>query len=188
MQIDDPKRGFSFKHEGPLDMRMNPGKGVPARDLLRKITPEKLAGLLVENADEPQAQDLAQALAGTDQQSTRTLAEAIRSALPRSMEPEDVDGSFRRVFQAIRIAVNEEFSALDTFLAQVPFCLRPGGRVAILTFHSGEDRRVKKAFKTGLAEGVYSVISEDITRATAAEIGGNPRASSAKLRWAVRSD
>lgn len=188
MQIDDPKRGFSFKHEGPLDMRMNPAKGVSARDLLQRITPGKLAGLLEENADEPHAQHLAQALAGTDQRSTRTLAESIRAALPRSMEPEGVDGSVRRVFQAIRIAVNEEFSALDTFLAQVPFCLRPGGRVAILTFHSGEDRRVKKAFKAGLAEGVYSVISEDITRATAAEIAGNPRASSAKLRWAVRSD
>lgn len=188
MQIDDPARGFSFKHDGPLDMRMNPGKGVSARDLIRKCSRQKLSVMLSENADEPHAEVLAEALAGGDYASTNRFAEAIQVALPSYVESEDVDACVRRVFQAVRIAVNEEFTALDTFLAQLPYCLRAGGRVAILTFHSGEDRRVKKAFKTGAGQGQYASISGDIARASATEVAGNPRASSAKLRWAVRAE
>lgn len=187
MQIDDPARGFSFKHDGPLDMRMNPAKGISAREWLIKSRPEKLTTVLEDNADETNARVLAEALSGKDYATTRQLADAVRSAVPRYLEEEGVELSVRRVFQALRIAVNEEFTALDAFLAQLPHCLRPGGRTAILTFHSGEDRRVKKAFKSGLADGLYSAISEEVVRASPAEVRDNPRASSAKLRWAVRA-
>ena len=97
-----------------------------------------------------------------------------------------MESSVRRVFQAIRIAVNDEFSALETWLRNLPQCLRPGGRVAVLTFHSGEDRRVKQAFKAGLLEGVYAAISTEVVRASAAEQRANPRSAPAKLRWAVK--
>ena len=186
MQIDDPGRGFSVKHEGPLDMRMNPQRGQPASVFLQTIDSDALASLLAENADEPYASTLASALAGKTFTTTTSLAAAIRSALPRSKK-DDSDLSVRRVFQALRIAVNDEFSALDTFLRNLPFCLNPGGRVAILTFHSGEDRRVKKSFEAGLRDGSYSEIAREVVRATAAERNSNPRSASAKLRWARKS-
>ena len=102
-------------------------------------------------------------------------------------DPDAVDLSVRRVFQALRIAVNDEFGALDMFLRQLPACLNPGGRVAILTFHSGEDRRVKHAFRDGVRAGLYSAASEDIIKAGFEELRANPRSASAKLRWAVRA-
>ena len=183
MQIDDPARGFSVKHEGPLDMRMNPQRGQPASVFLQKIRADALALLLAENADEPHAAAIAPALAGKAFTTTTSLADAIRAALPRS-KADDADLSVRRVFQALRIAVNDEFSALDTFLRNLPACLNPGGRVAILTFHSGEDRRVKKSFEAGLRDGSYSEIAPEVIRPTAAERNSNPRSTSAKLRWA----
>ena len=137
MQIDDPARGFSVKTDGPLDMRMNPQRGFPASALLGKISPDALAKLFQENADEPRAGELADALAGKNFPTTKTLAAAIRAALPKSSR-EALDLTMRRVFQALRIAVNDEFSALDMLLRHLPACLNPGGRVAILTFHSGE--------------------------------------------------
>src|SRR5208283_1659311 len=109
-----------------------------------KISSDALATLLVEYADEPHAAALAPALAGKTFATTKSLANAIRAVLPR-LNKEDCDLSIRRVFQALRIAVNDEFSALDTFLRNLPMCLNPGGRAAVLTFHSGEDRRVKKS-------------------------------------------
>ncbi|MEI8342951.1 MAG: 16S rRNA (cytosine(1402)-N(4))-methyltransferase, partial [Verrucomicrobiota bacterium] len=139
--------------------------------------------LLVENADEPHATVLAVKLAGCRFGTTSSLATAIRRALPQ-MKDEERDLSVRRVFQALRIAVNDEFSALDTFLRNLPACLNPGGRVAILTFHSGEDRRVKKAFEAGLREGVYTDIAREVIRPGSAERHANPRSASAKLRWA----
>jgi 16S rRNA (cytosine1402-N4)-methyltransferase len=183
MQIDDPARGFSVKHEGPLDMRMNPQRGQPASALLEKIKPAALTDLLTENADEPDAAVLAPALAGKNFPTTTALAQAIREAVPRR-DREAADLAVRRVFQALRIAVNDEFSALDTFLRNLPACLNPGGRVAILTFHSGEDRRVKKALAGGHREGIYSEISREVIRPTAEEVHGNPRSAPAKLRWA----
>ena len=186
MQIDDPARGFSVKLDGPLDMRMNPQRGQPASALLQKIKSEALVELLAANADEPRATQLASALAEKSFSSTRQLAEAIRAALPR-LGKEDSDLTVRRVFQALRIAVNDEFSALDAFLRNLPACLKPGGRVAILTFHSGEDRRVKKAFAAGHQNGIYSEISEDVLRPTPAEQHSNPRSAPAKLRWAIRA-
>ena len=184
MQLDDPSRGFSLKHEGPLDMRMNPQRNQTAAALLEKTRPDALAKLLVENADEPHARPLADALAGRHFATTTTaLAAAIRAALPHLNE-DARELSVRRVFQALRIAVNDEFSALDAFLRHLPGCLNPGGRAAILTFHSGEDRRVKKAFEAGLRGGLYADIAREILRPTPAERHANPRSASAKLRWA----
>jgi 16S rRNA (cytosine1402-N4)-methyltransferase len=185
MQIDDPARGFSVKHEGPLDMRMNPQRGQPASVFLQKIRADALALLLTKNADESHAGAIAPALAGKVFTTTTSLAAAIRDALPRLLK-DDSDLSVRRVFQALRIAVNDEFSALDTFLRNLPACLSPGGRVAIVTFHSGEDRRVKKSFAAGLNDGSYSEIAPEVLRPTVAERNSNPRSASAKLRWARR--
>jgi 16S rRNA (cytosine1402-N4)-methyltransferase len=187
MQLDDPARGFSVKFEGPLDMRMNPERGQPASALLKRLKPDALAALLTENADEPDAAILAPALAGKEFATTTELARAIRTALPRTSK-DAADLAVRRVFQALRIAVNDEFSALETFLRDLPACLAPGGRVAILTFHSGEDRRVKKAFAADRRDGIYAEISEEVIRPTAEERHANPRSSPAKLRWAQRAE
>jgi 16S rRNA (cytosine1402-N4)-methyltransferase len=186
MQIDDPARGFSVKTDGPLDMRMNPARGFPASALLEKISSAALAELLQENADEPRANELADTLAGKNFATTKSLAAAIRAALPR-LPQDDLDLSVRRVFQALRIAVNDEFSALDMLLRHLPACLNPGGRVAILTFHSGEDRRVKKSFAAGLRDGIYADIAHEVIRPTPEERHDNPRASPAKLRWARKA-
>jgi 16S rRNA (cytosine1402-N4)-methyltransferase len=193
MQIDDPSRGFTFKRTGPLDLRMNPQRGRPASALLASLDATRLAHLLEVNADEPRAALLAGSLVAAQQrqaiETTTALAGAIREALhalPGHRSKDDADATVRRVFQALRIAVNDEFSALETFLRQLPECLQPGGRVAILTFHSGEDRRVKKAFQDGANRGVYARIAEDVVRPGADEVRANPRSSSAKLRWAVR--
>jgi 16S rRNA (cytosine1402-N4)-methyltransferase len=183
MQLDDPARGFSIKHPGPLDMRMNPQRGQPASSLLQKISTDALATLLAENADEPQARPLAAALAGRHFATTTALATAIRSALAQ-WGNDRIERSLRRVFQALRIEVNDEFSALDSLLRNLSACLNSGGRVAILTFHSGEDRRVKKAFEADLRAGHYAQISPEILRPTASEQHDNPRSSPAKLRWA----
>jgi 16S rRNA (cytosine1402-N4)-methyltransferase len=186
MQIDDPARGFSVKLEGPLDMRMNPQRGQPSSALLEKIKPDALALLLMENADEPNAATLASAFAGKKFGTTTSLAAAVRAALPR-MNRDTCDLTIRRVFQALRIAVNDEFSALDALLRNLPACLNPGGRVAILTFHSGEDRRVKKSFEAGLRDGNYEEIAPEVIRPTAEERNSNPRSAPAKLRWARRA-
>jgi 16S rRNA (cytosine1402-N4)-methyltransferase len=186
MQIDDPSRGFSTKQAGPLDMRMNPARGQSASAFLRGIDATKLARFLEENSDEPHSERLAAALAGKSFPTTLSLGTAIRSELSRFPEGA-VELSVRRVFQALRIAVNDEFSALDSLLRQLPSCLNPGGRVAILTFHSGEDRRVKKSFAASRDDGLYSEISDDVIRPSAAERNANPRSSSAKLKWARRS-
>jgi 16S rRNA (cytosine1402-N4)-methyltransferase len=185
MQLDDPARGFSTKFEGPLDMRMNPQRGQPASGLLEKIRPDALATLLTENADEPNATLLATEIARQKFPSTTSLAKAVRNALPRASKDE-LDMTVRRVFQALRIAVNDEFSALDSLLRGLPMVLNPGGRVAILSFHSGEDRRVKKAFVAGLRESLYSEISPEVIRASPSERHANPRSIAAKLRWARR--
>jgi 16S rRNA (cytosine1402-N4)-methyltransferase len=186
MQIDDPSRGFSVKQDGPLDMRMNPQRSQPASALLEKIKSESLTEMLAENSDEPHAAELAAALAGKTFTTTRSLAVAIRATLPR-LGKEDSDLTVRRVFQALRIAVNDEFSALETFLRNLPACLNPGGRVAVLTFHSGEDRRVKKSFQAGLRDGIYADIANEVMRPSAEERNSNPRSAPAKLRWARRS-
>ncbi len=180
MQIDNPLRGFSYKYDGPLDLRMNPQRGQPASVLLANLDQPALAALLSENADEPNADVIAAAVLQTSVTTTTQLATIIR----RTGGDEDC---VRRVFQALRIAVNDEFGALDTFLRHLPLCLKTGGRVAILTFHSGEDRRVKKSFQAGLRDGVYTAIADEVMRPTREELRDNPRSSSAKLRWGRRA-
>ena len=187
MQIDDPARGFSVKHDGPLDMRMNPQRSQPASALLQKIKPDALAVMLADFSDEPNAVTLAPALAGKLFSTTRQPGDAIRAALPR-LGKEASDLTVRRVFQALRIAVNDEFSALETLLRHLPACLKPGGRVAVLTFHSGEDRRVKKSFAANFDAGIYSEISDEVLRPTPEERNSNPRSAPAKLRWAKRAE
>jgi 16S rRNA (cytosine1402-N4)-methyltransferase len=180
MQIDNPARGFTFKHDAPLDLRMNQQRGQPASDLLASLDPEKLAVLLIENSDEPNAEPLARTILHARIKTTAGLASIIRST------GRD-DDSVRRVFQALRIAVNDEFGALDAFLRSLPQCLKPGGRTAILTFHSGEDRRVKKAFQSGERDGSYDAIADEVLRPEPDEVRANPRARSSKLRWARRA-
>lgn len=189
MQIDNPARGFSYKDPGPLDMRMNPSHGEPASQLLARTSEEALALLLTENADEPHAELIAGLLKETPVDTTHALERLVRTGLNRAypnLAKEDVKMSVRRTFQALRIAVNAEISALDALLRSLPHCLAPGGRVAIITFHSGEDRRVKKAFQAGQRSGLYSEIATEVIRSTKEETFANRRASAAKLRWALR--
>ena len=194
MQLDDPARGFTFKEDGPLDLRMNPNRGLPASALLARLDAGKLARLLRENFDEPHAEAIATAVvaAGRTEPVTTTgrLAAAVRAglaSLPQRLRDAEGTAPLARVFQALRIAVNDEFSALDAFLAALPSCLSPGGRVAILTFHSGEDRRVKHALRQGERVGLFSAVAREVVRAGAEERRANPRSSAAKLRRAIRS-
>ncbi len=185
MQFDDPSRGFSFKAAGPLDMRMNPGRGLSAADWLAKVSAEKLEIALHAHSDEPRAESIALALAGTTFSDTLALAQAIRESI-RVSDDDERELTVRRVFQAVRIAVNEEFTALDAFLRVLPKVLKPGARAAILTFHSGEDRRVKQSLKVGIRDGIYSEMSEGTITASPEERRLNPRSSAAKLRWVTR--
>jgi len=180
MQMDNPERGFTCKYDGPLDLRMNPRRGQTARALLATLDQPALAALLMENADEPDAGRMAHAILQAPVSTTMQLSKVIQ----RAGGDED---TVRRVFQALRIAVNDEFAALEAFLRSLPLCLKAGGRVAILTFHSGEDRRVKKSFQSGERNGSYSQIAHEVVRATSEELRANPRSRSAKLRWAQRS-
>jgi 16S rRNA (cytosine1402-N4)-methyltransferase len=189
MQADDPERGFSYKHTGPLDMRMNPSAGEPAWQLLGRVTEDDLAALLTGNADEPHARFIAGLLKQTPVRTSHALERLVRTGLTAAhpdLPKADVKMSVRRTFQALRIAVNDEFTALDALLAALPQCLAPGGRVVFITFHSGEDRRVKQAFRAGRRTGVYSDAPDEIIQSTKEETFANRRASSAKLRWAVR--
>jgi 16S rRNA (cytosine1402-N4)-methyltransferase len=186
MQFDDPSRGFSFKGAGPLDMRMNPDRGLSAADWLAKITPEKLEIVLHGHSDEPRAESIAHAIAGKNFSNTLELTRAIRESI-RENDEDERELTVRRVFQAIRIAVNEEFTALDAFLRALPNCLKSGGRAAILTFHSGEDRRVKQHMKAGIHDGLFSEMSEGPITAGPEERRMNPRSSAAKLRWIRRA-
>ncbi|MEI7833872.1 MAG: 16S rRNA (cytosine(1402)-N(4))-methyltransferase RsmH [bacterium] len=185
MQIDNPARGFTFKRTGPLDLRMNPLKGEPAAAMLVKLDEAQLVKLLQDNADEEYAERIAHVVTAQRGEITTTtaLATAVRAAVPADAGDDPV----RRTFQALRIAVNGEFSALDALLAAVPYCLNPGGRIAVITFHSGEDRRVKQAFKVGLQQGLYSAIAQEVLRPNNVERYSNPRSASAKMRWAVRA-
>ena len=194
MQIDNPERGFSLKTEGPLDLRLNPKSGKSAAALLKILSQERLEEILIENGDEPYAVEIAEAIVARTKrlpiETTTQLIEVIKEALvflPPKDRDELVKKSCQRCFQALRIAVNDEFGVLEKFLEKLPDALAPGGRVAILTFHSGEDRRVKKAFQLYFREGIFSEVAPEPIRPSAEEIYNNPRARSAKLRWAVKA-
>ena len=230
MQIDNPDRGFSYKIDGPLDLRLDPEHGESAAERLANITKEEFMGMLIDNSDEPFAEEIARVVFGRMRKgiaidTTTALREAIEEAINQvpekklqaviqsNQKPQDYeksqDGkknpngnkttsattradlakkSCARVFQALRIDVNSEFEVLYSFLDKLPSILKPGARVAILTFHSGEDRLVKQSFKQWKKDGIYSEILEDVIRPSAQECQRNPRAKSTKLRWAVRSD
>ena len=195
MQIDNPERGFTYKAEGPLDLRLNPEQGTPAYERLNEVTEEELIGMLQENSDEPYAAEIAAKVTDWKRKrrpihTTIDFKQVIEEALafvPQAERKEAVKKSCQRCFQALRIDVNSEFEVLYSFLDSLPDVLASGARVAILTFHSGEDRLVKKAFKQGKKQGIYAEISEDVTRPSAEECNRNPRARSTKLRWAIRS-
>lgn len=195
MQIDNPERGFTFKYDGPLDLRLDPKSGVPAAQRLRELSEAELADLLLENADEPYAARIARGITSVFRRggridTTKQLVQVIEDALaflPASERRETVKKACQRTFQALRIDVNSEFEVLYTFLEKLPQVLKNGGRVAILTFHSGEDRLVKKAFKQYFREGVYAEIADEVIRPSAEECFRNPRARSAKMRWAIRA-
>lgn len=190
MQIDNPQRGFTFKQDGPLDLRLDPTSGVTAAQRLLELSQDELAAMLEENSDEPYADQIAQAICrNLPIDTTRqlyTVIENVLSFLPQKSRKQEVRKSCQRTFQALRIDVNSEFEVLYSFLEKLPGVLNPGARVAILTFHSGEDRLVKKAFKEGLREGLYSSISDGVIRPSAEECFRNSRAHSTKLRWAIR--
>ena len=195
MQIDNPDRGFSYKLDGPLDLRMNPEKGISAAERLKTVSGEELQGMLEENADEPYAFEIAHTVLKwrnkgcaieTTTQLTKVIEEAL-SSLPEKERKEAIKKSCQRTFQALRIDINSEFEVLYAFLEKLPDVLAPGGRVAILTFHSGEDRLVKKTFKEFHRAGLYSEISKDVIRPSAQECARNSRAKSTKMRWAIRA-
>ena len=196
MQIDNPDRGFSFKVDGPLDLRLNPEKGISAAERLAQIDEGELVGMLWENSDEPYAEELAHAIVterkhGKPIDTTTRLREVIEETLSFLLEKEKKDTvkkTCQRTFQALRIDVNNEFEVLYEFMEKLPGALKPGGRAAILTFHSGEDKLVKKALKQGYKEGIYSEIANDVVRPSAEECAQNGRARSTKMRWAVRAE
>lgn len=195
MQIDNPARGFTFKQDGPLDLRLDPTSGTSAAQRLRELEEDELVGLLVENSDEPYAQCIASEIMrtfarGESIDTTRQLYDTIARALsflPKNEQKDMVKKSCQRCFQALRIDVNSEFEVLYAFLEKLPTVLKSGGRVAILTFHSGEDRLVKKAFKQGVRDGVYREAARDVIRPSAEECYQNPRAHSTKMRWAIKA-
>lgn len=195
MQIDNPERGFSFKTDGPLDLRLNPSKGISAADRLRTISQDELHGMLLENADEPHSAEIAHAIIsaikkGKDITTTSQLQQIIKDALkfiPEKDRNNETKKSCQRCFQALRIDVNNEFEVLHEFLEKLPAAMAEGGRVAILTFHSGEDRLVKKSFQRFYREGIYKEIAPEAIRPSAEECNSNSRARCAKLRWAIKA-
>ena len=195
MQIDNPERGFSYKTDGPLDLRLNPLEGVPASTRLMELSKEEIEGMLIENADEPYAKEIASAISKSkyrgEIKTTKELYKIIEEALcflPSKDKKEIIKKTCQRVFQAIRIDVNSEFEVLYEFLEKLPFVLAPNARVAILTFHSGEDRLVKKAFKEFYNMGIFKEISKEVIRPSAEECFRNPRSKSTKLRYAIMNN
>jgi 16S rRNA (cytosine1402-N4)-methyltransferase len=198
MQIDDPSRGFSYRRDGPLDMRMDARRARTGSQVLAAIPEADLASALARYGDEPDAERIARAVVAAREvapiESTARLAEIVLAAQgmtlaawkERARAVPDESHPAARTFQALRILVNDELAGLERLLRVLPWCLRPGGRVALVAFHSGEDRRVKRALREGLAAGLYEAVSDEVTRASPAEVGRNPRAAPAKLRWARR--
>jgi 16S rRNA (cytosine1402-N4)-methyltransferase len=196
MQIDNPARGFSYKTDGPLDLRLNPEEGESAAERLRSLSQEDMIHMFIENSDEPYADKIAKSIIkayhkGNSIDTTTALRNIIAetlSFLPEKEQKDSIKKSCQRVFQALRIDVNSEFPVLYDFLEKLPSCMNPGGRIAILTFHSGEDRIVKQFFKEGKRQGLYQDVARDVIRPSKEECFINPRAHSTKLRWAIVSD
>lgn len=197
MQIDNPERGFSYKIDGPLDLRLDPTHGVTAAERLQELNEEDLITIFIENSDEPYAEQIAKTImsfkkSGQPIDTTTALRKIIEKALsnvgiPEKERKDAVKKSCARVFQALRIDINKEMDVLYSLLEKLPDALNPGGRVAILTFHSGEDRLVKQFFKLHKKDGLYSDVARDVIRPSAKECIDNPRSKSTKMRWAIRA-
>jgi 16S rRNA (cytosine1402-N4)-methyltransferase len=201
MQVDDPERGFSYVRDGPLDMRMDPSRSVTAADLIARLSEQELTQALAEIGDEPNARHIARAIVQARQgepitrtvQLSRIIGEATGQAVERQqgwhLRPKQRQWKTHpaaRTFQVLRILVNRELANLKHLLRVLPSVLKPGGRVGIISFHSGEDRLVKHAFKQGLQQSVYQAVADDPIRPKFDEQRANPRSRSAKLRWARR--
>jgi 16S rRNA (cytosine1402-N4)-methyltransferase len=188
-QLDDAQRGFSFSVEGPLDMRMNPGDGEPASSLLQWMNERELADLIYQYGEERHSRRIARKIVEVRQRepltTTQQLAELVRRCVPRSPKMRHKIDPATRVFQALRIAVNDELRSLERLLADLPRCLRSGGRAALISFHSLEDRRVKLAFKE---RTLWEPLTKKPVTASAEETQNNPRSRSAKLRAAKRGE
>ena len=197
MQVDDPERGFSYSRDGSLDMRMDRSRGRSAAQILAAISKKELADALKTWGDEPAANRIAAAIIEARTQTpittTKQLAAIIQSAVQQEtwrLHPTPGKWTLHpaaRTFQALRILVNRELANLEHLLRLLPICLKPGGHAAIISFHSGEDRLVKAAFRTGLETTVYAATSTDPVRASWNERTENPRSRSAKLRWVERT-
>ena len=198
MQIDNPARGISYRHEGPLDMRLDSRLQQTAADLLATLSAEKLATALRELADEPDGEEIASRIVAQREAEalrlTSQLVElvmAVKGTTPnrwRQQQRRQPTGALHpaaRTFQALRILVNRELDALRELLRLAPYCLRPGGRLGIISFHSGEDRLVKRAFRDGVRNGTYQRASTDVIVPPIKERTYNPRSASAKFRWAA---
>ncbi len=195
MQVDDAERGFSYRRDGPLDMRMDRSRGRSAAQVLATISESELAKALRELGDEPEAERVAALLVKARAQApllrTQDLARVLLEGQSWQLHPSKTEWKTHpaaRTFQALRILVNRELANLDYLLRVLPDLLKPGGRAAIISFHSGEDRLVKNAFRAGLRDGIYAAVSPEPIRATFAERNDNPRSRSAKLRWARKMD
>lgn len=195
MQIDNPQRGFTFKQNGPLDLRMNPKMGIPAYEKIMSMTKDDLEEIFIEYADEPHAKLIASCIIkelnkGNPISTTQDLRNIIKDALsflPKSSRNEEIKKTCQRCFQALRIEVNNELNVLREFLEKIPDSLASGGRVAILSFHSGEDRLVKKYFQHYYREGIFRDVAPTPIRPSIEECNSNSRARSAKLRWGVKA-
>jgi 16S rRNA (cytosine1402-N4)-methyltransferase len=187
-QLADPQRGLSFQEEGPLDMRLDPSRGQPARTLVNRLPEKELADIFWQYGEERYSRRIARRIVEARQEApietTAQLAELVRRCVPRFRGQRHSIDPATRVFQALRIATNDELGALERFLAAVPDCLKPGGRVAVISFHSLEDRLVKQAFRK-MPELIKERARKPL-QAGEAEIRNNPRARSAKLRAAQR--
>jgi len=202
MQIDNPDRGMSYKYDGPLDMRMDERLKQSAADLLNTLCEKELSKAFLELADEPDHRKIARLIV------TRRAVEPIMRTSQLVDVIFDAKGIIKKTwqknrrnsklntknsklspaaltFQALRILVNDELGALKELLRIAPYCLRPAGRIGIISFHSGEDRIVKKAFREGIRTGIYQSAAEDPIVPQFKEINSNPRSTSAKFRWAV---
>jgi 16S rRNA (cytosine1402-N4)-methyltransferase len=193
-QIDNPDRGFSYRRPGPLDMRMDPSRSESAAQLLARLGEREIAAALRELGDEDDADMIAKLIVKrratrpieTTQDLTRIVCDARNFSLTRAAGAKLHPAA--RTFQALRILVNREIPNLHRLLAVAPSLLRPGGRLAIISFHSGEDRVVKQSLRDGHRAGVWATVSDDPVVATADEVRENPRSRSAKLRWAVLAE
>ncbi len=198
MQIDDPSRGMSYKHDDvPLDMRMDSRRPRTAADLLNSLSQEELSQALWELSDEPDHEKIAQWIVSqravtpiTTTGQLKGLIFAAKGTVEKLWKKQSAYQDAHpamRTFQALRILVNDELAALGQLLRLAPQCLRPGGRIGIISFHSGEDRLVKKAFRSGYDQGIYEAYSGKVIRPSGREVHQNPRSSSAKLRWARKA-